>query len=82
MTEGFLGENEPYPSPQTDRLYHTWSVDLYTYSIIICTAILVPLNAYVFVKVYQGSGYPFILFLLVLFIVSSLSECISAILMH
>ena len=63
----------PQPPPVYDRLFHTWAVDLYVYTIYVIAAILLPLYTFVLVKVCKGTKYPFIIFLIVLLIASNIS---------
>ena len=79
---GIKGDNPPPPDPQAERLQHTWGVDFYTIVIESTAIVLVILYTYVFVKVYQGTKYPFILFLIVLFIVSNLCVGLMAFFCH
>ena len=56
-----------------ERLFHTWAVDLYVYSIYGIATIVLPLYSFVLVKVCRGTKYPFIIFLIVLLIASNVS---------
>ena len=76
-------KNQPGPpDPQTNRLLHTKGVDFYLWSVEICSSILIILYIFIFVKVYKGTRYPFILFLIVLFITSNVCLGLQAYFRH
>lgn len=66
------------PDPYAERIVHTWGIDFYTITTEITCIVLVFLYSFVLYKVCRGSRYPFIIFLIVLFLISNLSEAIMA----
>ena len=61
---------------------HSWGVDFYVFSIETCSFILIILYIFIFVKVWKGTRYPFILFLIVLFLLSNLCMMLMAYFRH